>query len=310
MGSICSEVQFFRWVWRITKVQMSNIFPHWLIYYIYYKCCLTFVAGAGGSEDPGPVTDHRDRPDEDRETRALEKSRSWGKSDKCHMSCHIYHGTLNTCWINKLFPAFSQSSDVVPCSDGSLDAAKMAELESRLAAQTTEMEKLKVCGPTRRRAMVVISEEHHFSLDRVPFFVLYILHLLFPSRPLIFTVPSSVQGESKSLSESRAELEQQLASSTSTVAILQTEKAKLQTELQESKKEQDDLLMLLADQDQKIHSLKQKLKDLGEPVDFSIVFLFCFFCQIHQFFLVERLYCCEALLIQTQGERSFAYRQV
>lgn len=75
------------------------------------------------------------------------------------------------------------------------------------------------------------------------------------------------QEEAKSSSESRAELEQQLASSTSTVAILQTEKAKLQTEVQESKKEQDDLLMLLADQDQKIHALKQKLKDLGEPVN-------------------------------------------
>lgn len=34
-----------------------------------------------------------------------------------------------------------------------------------------------------------------------------------------------------------------------------------------SKKEQDDLLMLLADQDQKIHSLKQRLKDLGETID-------------------------------------------
>uniref|UniRef100_A0A671WR76 General vesicular transport factor p115 n=1 Tax=Sparus aurata TaxID=8175 RepID=A0A671WR76_SPAAU len=102
-------------------------------------------------------------------------------------------------------------------SDGSLDAAKMAELESRLAALTTDTERLK--------------------------------------------------GEAKSSSESRAELEQQLASVNSTVAILQTEKAKLQTEVQESKKEQDDLLMLLADQDQKIHSLKQKLKELGETVD-------------------------------------------
>ncbi|XP_068583186.1 general vesicular transport factor p115 isoform X4 [Cebidichthys violaceus] len=109
------------------------------------------------------------------------------------------------------------SPDAVSSSDGSLDAAKMAELESRLAAQSTETERLKE--------------------------------------------------EVKSLSESRAELEQQLASATSTVAILQTEKAKLQTEVQESKKEQDDLLMLLADQDQKIHTLKQKLKDLGETVD-------------------------------------------
>uniref|UniRef100_A0A672HMN3 General vesicular transport factor p115 n=1 Tax=Salarias fasciatus TaxID=181472 RepID=A0A672HMN3_SALFA len=69
------------------------------------------------------------------------------------------------------------------------------------------------------------------------------------------------------LSDSRADMEQQLASATSTVAILQTEKTKLQTEVQESKKEQDDLLMLLADQDQKIHSLKQRLKDLGETVE-------------------------------------------
>ncbi|KAM6940300.1 general vesicular transport factor p115 isoform 6-T6 [Xenentodon cancila] len=102
------------------------------------------------------------------------------------------------------------SSDPVSASDGSLDATKMAELEKRLAVQTSETEKLK---------------------------------------------------------EGRAELEQQLASATSTVAILQTEKAKLQTEVQESKKEQDDLLMLLADQDQKIYNLKQRLKDLGETVE-------------------------------------------
>uniref|UniRef100_A0A8C2WFK5 General vesicular transport factor p115 n=1 Tax=Cyclopterus lumpus TaxID=8103 RepID=A0A8C2WFK5_CYCLU len=110
-----------------------------------------------------------------------------------------------------------RSSDAVSSIDGSIDGAKMAEVESRLAAQTTETERLKE--------------------------------------------------EAKSLSASRAELDQQLASATSTVAILQTEKAKLQTEVQDSKKEQDDLLMLLADQDQKIHSLKQKLKDLGETVD-------------------------------------------
>ncbi|XP_053711887.1 general vesicular transport factor p115 isoform X5 [Synchiropus splendidus] len=73
--------------------------------------------------------------------------------------------------------------------------------------------------------------------------------------------------EVRSLSDSRKELEQQLASVNSTVAILQTEKSKLQTEVQESKKEQDDLLMLLADQDQKIQSLKLKLKDLGQAVE-------------------------------------------
>lgn len=75
------------------------------------------------------------------------------------------------------------------------------------------------------------------------------------------------QEEIKRLSQGRVDLEQQVATATSTVAILQSEKSKLQTEVQESKKEQDDLLMLLADQDQKIHNLKQKLKDLGETVD-------------------------------------------
>ncbi|XP_005457015.1 general vesicular transport factor p115 isoform X2 [Oreochromis niloticus] len=76
-----------------------------------------------------------------------------------------------------------------------------------------------------------------------------------------------LKAEVKNLSESRAELEKQLDSTTSTVAILQTEKEKLQTDVQESKKEQDDLLMLLADQDQKITSLKKRLKDLGETVE-------------------------------------------
>ncbi|KAF5901892.1 general vesicular transport factor, partial [Clarias magur] len=73
-----------------------------------------------------------------------------------------------------------------------------------------------------------------------------------------------LQEEVRSHSESRAQLEKELAAANSTVAILQTEKAKLQQEVSESKKEQDDLLMLLADQDQKIFSLKQRLKDLGE----------------------------------------------
>lgn len=64
-------------------------------------------------------------------------------------------------------------------------------------------------------------------------------------------------------------MEKELASATSTTAIMQAEKSKLQQEVQESKKEQDDLLMLLADQDQKILSLKQRLKDLGETVHSS-----------------------------------------
>ncbi|KAM9857261.1 general vesicular transport factor p115 isoform 2-T2 [Aulostomus maculatus] len=111
----------------------------------------------------------------------------------------------------------AESPGAAPSTDSSSDTAKIAELEGRLAAQTSETEKL--------------------------------------------------EEEVKGRREGRAELEQQLASATSTVAILKTEKAKLQTEVQESKKEQDDLLMLLADQDQKIHNLKQRLKDLGEMVE-------------------------------------------
>ncbi|XP_039606071.1 general vesicular transport factor p115 isoform X2 [Polypterus senegalus] len=85
---------------------------------------------------------------------------------------------------------------------------------------------------------------------------------------------SSMQGETEklksevqSLSNAKAELEQQLNTANSSTAILQNEKSKLQKEVAESKKEQDDLLMLLADQDQKISSLKNKLKDLGEPIE-------------------------------------------
>uniref|UniRef100_A0A8C1KWX0 General vesicular transport factor p115 n=1 Tax=Cyprinus carpio TaxID=7962 RepID=A0A8C1KWX0_CYPCA len=71
----------------------------------------------------------------------------------------------------------------------------------------------------------------------------------------------------KTLLESKELMEKELASATSTTAIMQAEKSKLQQEVQESKKEQDDLLMLLADQDQKILSLKQRLKDLGETIE-------------------------------------------
>ncbi|XP_036407274.1 general vesicular transport factor p115-like [Megalops cyprinoides] len=73
--------------------------------------------------------------------------------------------------------------------------------------------------------------------------------------------------EVRGLSESRSSLEQQLASANSSVAILQTETTKLEQEVAESKKEQDDLLMLLADQDQKIVSLRNRLKELGESVE-------------------------------------------
>uniref|UniRef100_A0A8C8RZ97 General vesicular transport factor p115 n=1 Tax=Pelusios castaneus TaxID=367368 RepID=A0A8C8RZ97_9SAUR len=71
--------------------------------------------------------------------------------------------------------------------------------------------------------------------------------------------------EIKALSEEKASLKQHLDSTNSTIAVLQDEKSKLQQDVAESKKEQDDLLVLLADQDQKILALKNKLKDLGQP---------------------------------------------
>uniref|UniRef100_A0A669DIT1 General vesicular transport factor p115 n=1 Tax=Oreochromis niloticus TaxID=8128 RepID=A0A669DIT1_ORENI len=124
----------------------------------------------------------------------------------------------------------------------SLCVLELEALRSQVQSQSTEIGQLKM----ERQDLLDFS---------------YIISLPSPSSP------SAAQAEVKNLSESRAELEKQLDSTTSTVAILQTEKEKLQTDVQESKKEQDDLLMLLADQDQKITSLKKRLKDLGETVE-------------------------------------------
>ncbi|XP_013923641.1 PREDICTED: general vesicular transport factor p115 isoform X3 [Thamnophis sirtalis] len=76
-----------------------------------------------------------------------------------------------------------------------------------------------------------------------------------------------LKNEIARLSEEKTSFKQQLESSNSTVAILKNEKSKLQQELAVSKKEQDDFLVLLADQDQKIIELKKKLKELGEPIE-------------------------------------------
>lgn len=76
-----------------------------------------------------------------------------------------------------------------------------------------------------------------------------------------------LKSEIKALSEEKTAIKMQLDSSNSTIAILQMEKDKLGIEVTDSKKEQDDLLILLADQDQKILSLKSKLKILGHPVE-------------------------------------------
>nr|XP_012419919.1 PREDICTED: general vesicular transport factor p115 isoform X1 [Odobenus rosmarus divergens] len=78
---------------------------------------------------------------------------------------------------------------------------------------------------------------------------------------------NDLKNEIKTLSEERTAIKEQLDASNSTIAILQNEKNKLEMDITDSKKEQDDLLVLLADQDQKIFSLKNKLKELGHPVE-------------------------------------------
>ena len=47
----------------------------------------------------------------------------------------------------------------------------------------------------------------------------------------------------------------------------------MEEELDTLKKEQEDLLVLLADQDTKIDKYKSKLKELGQPVCHHIFFL-------------------------------------
>ncbi|MXQ94977.1 hypothetical protein E5288_WYG019224 [Bos mutus] len=86
-----------------------------------------------------------------------------------------------------------------------------------------------------------------------------------------------LKNEIKALSEERTAIKEQLDSSNSTIAILQNEKNKLEVDITDSKKEQDDLLVLLADQDQKIFSLKNKLKELGHPVTEKLPQRLCYF---------------------------------
>ncbi|XP_019718079.1 general vesicular transport factor p115 isoform X2 [Hippocampus comes] len=163
------------------------------------------------SEGSQPTEGATGGPDKSELLKELELLRSQVQSQAAEIS------QLKTDNESPLRGAETESSSAAPSGDSSLDATKTAELESRLAAQTSEMERLKE--------------------------------------------------EVQVLTEGRAQLEQQAASSTSSAAILQTEMAKLEADLLESKKEQDDLLMLLADQDQKIQNLKKRLKDLGETVD-------------------------------------------
>ncbi|KAK5926183.1 hypothetical protein CgunFtcFv8_021775 [Champsocephalus gunnari] len=159
----------------------------------------------------------------------------------------------------------SETAEGSAASDNTEMLKELDALRSRVHSQVTEIDQMKTEKQELLRKAEAVSSEavssSDGSLDAAKMAEV-------ESRLAAQTSETErLKEESKSLSKSRVDLDQQLAAATSTAAILQTEKAQLQTEVQESKKEQDDLLMLLADQDQKIHSLKQKLKALGEPVD-------------------------------------------
>ncbi|KFP77880.1 General vesicular transport factor p115, partial [Acanthisitta chloris] len=135
-------------------------------------------------------------------------------------------------------------------------------LRSQIQLQAAEISKLQMENQ-KLQVMVPVNKQISHE-DRGVFHVLTCTLLQGDSLCVGFF---HCQSEVKALSEEKASLQQHLDSTSSTVAILQDEKSKLQQEVAESKKEQDDLLVLLADQDQKLSALKIKLKDLGVPVE-------------------------------------------
>jgi len=52
-------------------------------------------------------------------------------------------------------------------------------------------------------------------------------------------------------------------------AEVEVDREQVLSEMREGKKEQEDLLVLLADQDTKLKSYRQRLKELGEKVVFT-----------------------------------------
>ncbi|KFP89798.1 General vesicular transport factor p115, partial [Apaloderma vittatum] len=143
-------------------------------------------------------------------------------------------------------------------------------LRSQMQLQSAEISKLQMENQKLQVMVPVKKKNLSFSLRAKSFKTcLYCLFCLCSyaygvTRCGIF---SCCQSQVQALSAEKEALKQHLDSSSSTVAILQDEKSKLQQEVAESKKEQDDLLVLLADQDQKLSALKIKLKDLGVPVE-------------------------------------------
>ncbi|XP_028608427.1 general vesicular transport factor p115 isoform X2 [Grammomys surdaster] len=143
---------------------------------------------------------------------------------------------------------------------------ELTALKSQLSSQSLEITRLQTenyellqRAETLAKSVPVEGESEHVTAAKTTDVEGRLSALLQETKEL--------KNEIKALSEERTAIQKQLDSSNSTIAILQTEKDKLDLEVTDSKKEQDDLLVLLADQDQKILSLKSKLKDLGHPVE-------------------------------------------
>ncbi|XP_056619875.1 general vesicular transport factor p115 isoform X1 [Triplophysa dalaica] len=162
-----------------------------------------------------------------------------------------------------------RKAEGVPSAEGSTSEnteilRQVEKLKAQLQSQTAEItqlqtERQELIGRYETRATVPVTGEDSGYSEKIA--------ELESRLSTQNTETQKLKEEVKALLESKESMEKELASSTSTVAILQAEKNKLQKEVQDSKKEQDELLMLLADQDQKILSLKQKLEELGETIE-------------------------------------------
>uniref|UniRef100_A0A672LIL2 General vesicular transport factor p115-like n=1 Tax=Sinocyclocheilus grahami TaxID=75366 RepID=A0A672LIL2_SINGR len=151
---------------------------------------------------------------------------------------------------------FSQKAEATPSAEGSTSDATALQKEVELLRAQLQSQSAEIAQLQREKHQLLRGADATVSVYDA-------IRSELESRLSAQTLKEQVQA----LLESKELMERELSSATSSTAVMQTEKSKLQQELQESKKEQDDLLMLLADQDQKILSLKHRLEDLGETIE-------------------------------------------
>ena len=72
---------------------------------------------------------------------------------------------------------------------------------------------------------------------------------------------------------------------------MEDEKKELKEEMESLKKEQDDLLVLLSDQDAKIDKYKAKLKELGQEVRISLLRPFFRYMSPFNISVLKRFFC-------------------